>query len=143
MPLKRYSKNNDSTKFKKRRINDNDESDESGSDSNEEHAVTESESAEEEMSFESESSDVAADEEDKVEIDFSGFELAPEDHNGVRLLLQRLLLKNPVDLGEMTHYIIEQLDVGSVIKVLIILTLLCTIVVLVKYVNCFTGIRNR
>ena len=55
---------------------------------------------------------------DEVQIDFSGFELAPEDHNGVRLLLQQQFLKNQIDLTEMTHHLIEhQLNVGSVIKV--------------------------
>lgn len=53
-----------------------------------------------------------------LQIDLSGFELAPEDSSGIQLLLHQLFLKIRMDIVDLTKYIIdEQLNVGSVIKV--------------------------
>lgn len=54
---------------------------------------------------------------DEIQIDLSGFELAPEDSSGIQLLLHQLFLKIRMDIVDLTKYIIdEQLNVGSVIK---------------------------
>ncbi len=52
-----------------------------------------------------------------LQIDFSGFEIAPCDFTGIRLLLSQVFLKTHVDVSEMSSFLIDQLDVGSVIKV--------------------------
>ncbi|XKL66200.1 hypothetical protein PGB90_009620 [Kerria lacca] len=58
-----------------------------------------------------------SDTEDEIQIDFSGFELAPCDFTGIRLLLTQLFLKMHLDISEMTSFLIEQIDIGSVVKV--------------------------
>ncbi|XP_019864432.1 PREDICTED: BRCA2 and CDKN1A-interacting protein-like isoform X1 [Amphimedon queenslandica] len=80
----------------------------------EEEHLSLQEEEEEEGSSSDDSSSVESDLE--IQVEFEGTEIKETDYHGIRRLLQQLFLKAPVDVSSLSSYIVQQKNIGSLIK---------------------------
>jgi len=53
----------------------------------------------------------------QIQVDFEGRSAEEGDFHGVKQLLRQLFLKAPIDLSQLTDFLINQKSIGSVVKV--------------------------
>ncbi|XP_057590163.1 BRCA2 and CDKN1A-interacting protein isoform X2 [Hippopotamus amphibius kiboko] len=80
----------------------------------EDDGVEDEDDDEEDSDEEEDEDDEVVDEE--VNIEFEAYSISDNDYDGIKKLLQQLFLKAPVNTAELTHLLIEQNHIGSVIK---------------------------